>query len=187
MISAYRLRSCSHSETKIRPYFILALAASQCRQQPLFPLTLFPIQPEGRALEVAAWRNFASVIHPPRARGLCRCSLRCLAFDTAECVGRLGIPAPATASAENCVSTVSNARGASIDAMEVSWTNLTLWRKRVTLSFKGEKMPPPSVRKLLMSDRRFNWSLRHGRFYCTLLLSTFSDETIRFSNFAALS
>jgi hypothetical protein len=74
---------------------------------------------------------------------------------------------------------------------EVSWTDLTLWRKRVTLSFKGEvafvKMPPPSVRKLLMSDSRFNWSLRHGRFYCTLLLSIFSDEGIRFSNFAALS
>jgi hypothetical protein len=26
-----------------------------------------------------------------------------------------------------------------------------------------------------------------GRFYCTLLLSVFSDEKIRFSNFAALS
>jgi hypothetical protein len=57
--------------------------------------------------------------------------------------------------------------------------------------FLGEvafvKMPPPSVSKLLMSDRRFNWSLRHGRFYCTLLLSVSSDEKIRFSNFAALS
>jgi hypothetical protein len=63
--------------------------------------------------------------------------------------------------------------------------------KRLTLNFKGDvafvKMPRPSVPKLFMSDRRFNWSLRHGRFYCTLLLSVFSDEKIRFSNFAALS
>ena len=77
----------------------------------------------------------------------------------------------------------------------VSWTfkqtDLTLWEKRVSLSFKAEvafvKMPPPSVPNLLMSDRRFNWSLRHERFYCTLLLSVSSDETIRFSTFAALS
>src|SRR5271156_5463024 len=77
------------------------------------------------------------------------------------------------------------------ERQEVSWTDLTLWRKRVTLSFKGEvafaKMPPPSVPNLLMSDWRFNCSLRHGRFYCTLLLAVFSDEKIRFSNFAASS
>jgi hypothetical protein len=56
---------------------------------------------------------------------------------------------------------------------------------RNAVTEKGEvafvKMPPPSVPKLLITDGRFNW------FYCTLLLSVFSDETIRFSNFAALS
>jgi hypothetical protein len=47
----------------------------------------------------------------------------------------------------------------------VSWTDLTLWGRKSHTSFKGEvafvKVPPPSAPKLLITDGRFNGSLRH--------------------------